>query len=914
MATLQEIMTALPRADAAGDTEAVGRLSDAMRAHPTFQQNAKESLDRGDYKYAEDGFSELGKDDQRANMSKGIARSLGLRDSEVDVTQGMGTYGRFKLSFQPTEQDKVKHLEDTYGRENIRAVEVGGKMKLLYRDENETGNQFRAVDEEGLSLADFLGDTAGEVLPTAGAIAGGVAGFAGGGFIGSVAGAAAGGALARGAQDIATRVVSGEDIQGGEIAGRVAKEAAFSAGVDVLTLGAGRIFSKFGGKGLVDKATRGLAKSTDDLADAGFATTLSPAQRTSGEAGDKFVTAISDRTKSRGANLAATNRDTLGELESILSGGVSGREAFAATSERIAQKLNNLQAGTETLNKKGQSAIDDAIQSEFARLSAPRLNKHATGQGLRDTFIDPAVKNIEATSKANFEDFYVDAAAQNIRVNNSEITAAMKRGLAKFENLSSSQVNGIINQLTPASQKVIGGGKRGLPSLAKKAGKPPSTSIKGFKEYKDKINEIISSNKVAGFGTTEKVAIQVLKQLDELMGKELAKNPELAAKFAKANDFYTNELLATKRGAVGSATRQILADEALTNTQVVDKIISDPQFVREIMETARAGGADDVALKARLQDAFVANSGIETGVTGKRGITFNRGVADELFGQNGSDRLERLNKMLKASNVDFATLDREGVDKALNGLSEKARADARRTVIERATKESASREILDNKLLKDMAEGRWTDSEEFGKALLSANTGTIERAMNGIRKSAGKDATEAIEGLQQDFTTELFRRTKSGAQLSSEGIPLWNPNTMADLLSSKGSQIKKVLGNKTFSLLKDANKVMKANAVRSKGGADQLKARASFSGGLPHLFVVGDLFTNISERFWGWSQGSQSGLFNQLLTGVSKGDLDKRMARIVPTMIGTTRGAQALDRTSDQDPELRAKLSGLNAQ
>ena len=905
MATLFQLQEGLVKADSEGNTEHVTVFSDAIREHPTYQKQSQEALSKG--------FKALEGDERKAAIHKHTARSLGLKESELDSDRGMGVWGRTKLSFQPTPEDKLKHLEDTYGKENLRGVDIGGSTEFLYRDEDETGGKWRRIDEEGLSLADFTGDIAGTALPIAGAIGAAVA--TGGTSLLATAGAAAlGGFAASAGQDVAVRAASDEDIRLGEIAARRGKEAAFGAGVDVVTFGASRIFSKFGGKGLVDKATKGLSKSTDDLAEAGFGTTLSPAQRTSVEAGDKFTTAISDRTQSRGANLASANRDTLGELESVLSGGVSKNEAFAATSERIAQKLNNLQAGTETLNRKGQSAIDDAIQSEFDRLSAPRLNKDATGQGLRDTFIDPAVQKIEATNKANFEDFYTDAASQKIRVDNSEITAAMKRGLAKFENLSSSQVNGIISQLTPASQKVVGGGKRGLPSLAKKAGKAPSTTIKGFKEYKDKINEIISSNKVAGFGTTEKVAIQVLKELDELMGRELAKNPELAAKFAKANDFYTNELLATKRGAVGSATKQILADEALTNTQVVDKIISDPQFVREIMETAKAGGADATALKARLEDAFIANSGIETGVTGKRGITFNRGVADELFGKNGSDRLERLNKMLKASNVKFAKLDREGVEKALNGLSEKARAEARATVIARAKKESKSRKILDNKLLKDMAEGRWTDSEEFGKAMFSADTGTIGKAMKGIRKSAGKDADEAIEGLQQDFTTELFRRTKSGAQLSSEGIPLWNPNTMADLLSSKGSQIKRVLGDKTYRLLLDANKVMKANAVRAKGGADQIKARASFSGGVPHLFVVGDLFTNVSERFWGWAQGSQSEFFNQLLTGVSKGDLDKRMARIVPAMIGTTRGARALDRTSDQDPELRSKLSGLNAQ
>jgi len=90
MATLEELEDVLVQAGRAGDEEAVTRISDAMKAHPTFQRNAKEKLDSGRYKLADDGFTELSKDEQRANMSKLAARSLGLNDDEVDVTQGMG--------------------------------------------------------------------------------------------------------------------------------------------------------------------------------------------------------------------------------------------------------------------------------------------------------------------------------------------------------------------------------------------------------------------------------------------------------------------------------------------------------------------------------------------------------------------------------------------------------------------------------------------------------------------------------------------------------------------------------------------------------------------------------------------------------------------------------------------------------
>jgi len=139
-------MGAVQNAHDAGNPEDAEKLAAIARAHPTFQQNARESLESGSYKLENDGVTELDKPDQQSKMSKLVARSLGLKDSEVDVTQGMGFKGRLSLSFQPTEQDKFQELEKRYGRENIQAIDIGGKTKLLYRDAQETNKQFRAVD------------------------------------------------------------------------------------------------------------------------------------------------------------------------------------------------------------------------------------------------------------------------------------------------------------------------------------------------------------------------------------------------------------------------------------------------------------------------------------------------------------------------------------------------------------------------------------------------------------------------------------------------------------------------------------------------------------------------------------------------------------------------------------------------
>ena len=145
-------------------------------------------------------------------------------------------------------------MKKRYGRENIQAIEIGGKAKLLYRDAQETNNQFRAVDEEGTSIADFFADTAGEVLPTAGAVVGAVGGSLLSPVLGTAAGSAAGYSTVAGLQDVAVRALSGKEIRPGEIIGRTAIETAFiMAPIDLATAGLA--------KGISGKIGRNIAKT-----------------------------------------------------------------------------------------------------------------------------------------------------------------------------------------------------------------------------------------------------------------------------------------------------------------------------------------------------------------------------------------------------------------------------------------------------------------------------------------------------------------------------------------------------------------------------------------------------------------------------------------------------------------------------
>ena len=145
MATLHQLQQGLVKANQEGNTEHEEIFAESIRQHPTYQKQGQEALAKG--------FKALSGDERKQAIHQNTAKALGIKPSELDSERGMGVWGRTKLSFQPTEQDKVKHLEDTYGKENIRGVDIGGDVQFLYRDDDETAGKWRRVDEEGVSTS-----------------------------------------------------------------------------------------------------------------------------------------------------------------------------------------------------------------------------------------------------------------------------------------------------------------------------------------------------------------------------------------------------------------------------------------------------------------------------------------------------------------------------------------------------------------------------------------------------------------------------------------------------------------------------------------------------------------------------------------------------------------------------------------
>ena len=948
MATLQQLQDAFVKADAAGEEKDAQTFADSIRAHPTFQQNARESLESGKYKMGED-FQTLTKDEQLANMSKQVARSLGLKDSEVDVTQGMGTYGRFKLSFQPTEQDKVKHLEDTYGRENIRAVEVGGKTKLLYRDEQETGNQFRAVDEEGTSLADFFGDTAGEVLPTTGAIVGGVAGSFLSPVLGTTAGAAAGYATVAGLQDVVARAVSGEDIRPGEIAKRTAIETAIGIPIDLATAGVGKFFARrIAGRAassLVDEVD-GAIVSVNKQLDRMSATKLPEVEALRTGAGSKQANEIAaQRPTSQLAVQLQGVRDKLSEYKELVSGkGRAGASTddFNRVSEEVGKTYRGLVDEIGKVDKGLAKELEGQASRKLRQMSAPKVNPEDVGVKIRE-LLSGGVENIENTNAANWKNLQEIGGGVNVPI--KEIIRRIELGTSGFKRTELPQAKAILRDL----KKVLNG-KEGEPTgLFDSYGKPimgkgvkgkESVDFNEFKEIIDTISETVSRNKEAGFGLKERIATKILKEftgdpknnklgLRGLMG---IRNPELGQALGNTLEYYKNNLLATKRSAVGRTLREQLADPAISPSQVAKLAIQDPAYIKQALSIAGQagdGGASQSALRSQLQDMYLNRIGLIGDVDPKTmNLQFEDEIVAALWGDGKVKQMRNLQqRLIQSKGIKAAELSVDDVNSYLTALT----GDEKDRILKGIVKRSAAKQKLAKQknaiLLRkmqpkyDKQTGTWLEPEVSGMSLakfsdgfIGADTTQVIRAMK-LMEAQGDDL--GIQAFRQSYIGNLLDSYSAGAQIDSFGNTLWNPKALKEAMKP-GTKLRNnmdaILGKDGALEILDANRVLLEAAESGGSKAQQaFQPRYSLTSGGVQFYGVGNVLGSLRGRALAWAYGSKSGAkMMRFLT--NKGDdaaTEKMLQKLLPALMTSSGGMKAAAIQGQFDPEFTEQIAPL---
>jgi len=940
MATLEQLQNAFVRADELGEIEDAKLFADSIRAHPTFQQNAKESLGSGSYKLSEDGVTELDKQDQQSQMSKLVARSLGLKDSEVDVTQGMGFKGRLSLSFQPTEQDKFKELEDRYGRENIEAIEIGGKTKLLYRDAQETNNQFRAVDEEGTSIADFFGDTAGEVLPTAGAVAGAIGGSFLSPVLGTAAGSAAGYATVAGLQDAAVRALSGEPIRPGDIAKRTAIETAIMAPIDLATAGIAKGISGKIGRNIAEDLTSSLTKAETILNKSEAiklqgGLKLTPDMRVGRGATETASEIAAGRPGSKIAERYARLRDNIAAYKQAASEGVTDTgESFGRAAQRIAGEYQTLIDDVARLDKEAAKELQGTFSRRLNKLAAKdAVNMDKIGQRYVRLF-ESAQQNVARQNAENYAQVNRIAAEQNISASDRQVVDAIRGALKKFKVKENAKVNEILSefQVKVAAQRrarylkeQIASGKKPstkklqkeIADLEKKAGR---VDFQTLRELIETVQDAIPAGGAVGSKTQVQVASVAADALRDLRNR-IAKRSgaDFLQAYDNANKFYTDRMLAYQRGPAGRALAERAGGRVNTPSEVMNDILSDPAKIRQALDSLDP--ADEITrsvARQELQQAFLSKLGVDGTTDLSNGVRLSnadRSIITELFGERQLKSFDTLNEIVrKTRGADLSKITTQEIEDLFGQYGTDAVRNLSKTIAARTAKEAEAKKIADNVILRNIIKGDFSELTPhlFADALITGNTNKVRQAMAQIAKGS----PDEILAVRQEYISQFFARYSGGAQLDSTGAGIWNPQRFAaDLAGKNGKTLRAnmeaVLGKKKATEIISANQVLDAASAVRKSATQDIKPRFIFSPGNIAGYFVGDVMGSVRNRIMGWAYGTDAliPLMKLLNKKVSQEEFEKNFSKVISLMFSSEKGIQALAREGDADPNFREAVN-----
>ena len=935
MATLYQLQEGLVKADELGNVEDVEVLSSAIRQHPTYQKQGKTSLSKG--------FGALSGDERKQAIAKNTAIALGVKPSELDAEKGMGGFSRAQFKAQPTQEDKFKFLEKTYGRENLDVLDIAGEDQFLYRDEVETGGKWRRVDEEGVSLADWTTDLAVFAPEIAGAVVGGVkgatAGFAAGGpvgaLLGGAGGAAVGGFTAGSAQDIAVRAASDEDIRLGEIGRRRGIEMAIGIPIDLVTGVGGRIISKSVGKRTVEKAAGDLTKQVDDLLtkfDPDANIQLTPAQATNVDASlAQSVRAGIDQGGAEARALAA-QRDQIGKLSRILRGEDVIEEPIEDVMKSITER---------------QFRLIDAYEKRVALMDAKRIEADALAKNQTKAQRESIRKRVLAEREAELKAMREQAeeGVQKLVKGRQRLESAMggdirsqqKAGYDKTEaankalyerayaltdtiqaNTPVSTVKKILdriddNALTPDSPEL-----NAVKLLRRRiAENPQDLSFRELDRFVRGVTDKINYKKKFGTTQTEFQLQQIGRRLDKLVddamgppktlggrgaGEPARKAHRLARKNYKEKvlPFFDGDRKANLAMVAGGSDVAIGARGA----NVMNRTFATNESVKDALNS---GVNRDTLREAYLERQVAA--------AGDGNIVLSPEIMAALYPKGAKRvvaKVKAINDAIRQSKNKVSVTKAE-LDELMSDFTPGAASKVKRYIDSKAASEAKAKAARQNALIK-ISKGEMPapdDIHHLVNDIAKMRPGQIAKLMERLpsdraRASLGRSA---FDSLMEKAGKASAKAQRTGKATDSQA--LWEPDTMSRILnnSAERKQWEALIGKDVVADLDKLNNWLLSSSAITRDMAEGIGRFVTSTGasGTPNvLFVSPQLPRWIGRKILGivhTSPLTRAMMMRKLKTA----ELDEQaVMNLFYVAMGTQRGMSAISDEMAKDPTFSA--------
>lgn len=872
------------------------------------------------------------------DIRNNLAFAYDLPKDQIDTKSGISGTHRAAMSMLTNPESKLEYLQKQYSQDNVIPVNISGSPSFLVK----AGDRYVLADELGTSLTDFTSDVAGEILPLAGSIIGGVvAGKMGKGAGGApvAAGSAAGQFTVGSAQDVAARMALGLPVDPAEIIKTRGIEAALGYGLDKVGQILGKPLIKKIGANIPNKMASSIADAQKLLAGQGVETTAPimnifgrEALETQKERMGRQATGIG----SRAGSAAERTLDLLGQFRQRLQG-----EDIPLDYEKILGRQKAQEAGIISqiakYDEQGAKIVEGNLKKKFDELATKNFSKDVAGESVRNSLVlaKDALKGIKNDS---YDNFYKLADQSGIEMTPAQVADALEAGSKSLgRELRNPEIDKQISELRLRQELKDTAAK--LQDELVKTGRPPTPADYkimdaaaaqpnlGPRDIDDRVRmaeEVVGGEAFGSGSTGASVASASAKQLRAVRDSMYA-NAGLTPEWNKATDAYTNAL-GSRGGAVGRALAERFGDSTKTGTQVIDDIVRDPQYIKDAIDLSTLSGdpASAELTRKALQDAYLSKLGLTTSkgnLSGK--LDINDDIVKSLWqtvDANGkpnlieankiTEKLGNLNKAFTQSKVDMKNIDPKDVKRLFSTLSSDEEKAMIESIKSRASAQNAKDVFTSNSIIKAASKGNWdvTDSTGFTDALFNADVGEVSRLLKRL-------PAKVKPSVQSDFVGRLFKDYPTTAETTNATELFDAKSVLEDLAGPKGDQmasrIKEVMGKDWFDSFKAAATVMDANMFQ-KTAESRIGLKASGGGtGGSRLFFVGDLAKIGTDRLVSGAQGLGvlKPMFDLMAKKVSRETVDKNWGRALQGISTTRAGMMAMTHAVRDDPNEAQRLS-----
>ena len=834
-------------------------------------------------------------------LKEQIAELVEADPKKVDVTTGVGLKETTFLAGLQDDEARKAYLQQNY--EEVLPINTVGSSNFLVK--NKKGDYILALPK-GINMKDVGAAAFTETLPLIAGIGAGIASVKTGPaapFVASgVSNLAYSGVGAM--QDVGFRKMAGLPAGVGQVASERGKEAALGLGIDLLTYGAAKPFTKRAGTAIENNVAKELREATELLQKKGMDVTY-PVGAEGGDIGLKFQRELGGKFPNMAvAQTMEKTRGVMASYQKAIEDKVIGVPKVDITN-RVKAEADQLAAMIEKQNVRLQGQAKGWVDNRLKQIMPDNTNQVDLGNTISSLMEDAATKG-QAIKDQAYRSFYDETTQRGVNVPKQEVLNTIEGVLAGTRN--DFKRNPSIERLY---RDIANSGESNFSA----------------EQLRNIVQVARDSVPLNASKTADQVAVGVSKALDDKFNEVVSRNG-LGDLWSQTNKTYDETSLAFRRSSPGKILSEQFGSQKLSPSQMVDATLANEKTVADVLSALRntgdQAGAD--ALQTQLKNAYLEKIGITSGYKGTNS-KYKPEMVDALWGNNPTSKrvnstIEELNNSLKASKVDLVNIPPEDVNRLLDVIPIDERKKIISSIVQKGQIQAKQDRLMSNEVVKQAKRGNWTylDNDIFADTML--NKASTSDVLDIVKKlplaEKQKVGADMFARLLSDYST-----AGTGANQARFGFDLWDAEKVIKDLGgwnrAKGTgapqwvkNMDAVVGKDTVDEFIAASRVQAAN--RPIGEAESLGARglASSTG----IKVYASPFQYIGNKLLATAYGSNN--LRPFLRGLSKdiGDeaYQKNAKRMLKGIIGTRMGLQSAAIQGRNDPDFQEQMQIILAE